>query len=103
MPPELGLVCVTQSTEVRYKTVTRKRLLALPPQGQRALLDDLYRANIAAFETALRYCAREGIFLYRILSSIFPFATRTSDAKRCNRLRRRWRKPASARLPASAS
>ncbi|HEX8404238.1 MAG TPA: UV DNA damage repair endonuclease UvsE [Duganella sp.] len=74
MPPELGLVCITQSTEVRYKTVTRKRLLALALPDQRALLDKLYRDNLAAFETALRYCEREGIFLYRILSSIFPFA-----------------------------
>ena len=74
MPPQLGLVCITQSTEVRYKTVTRKRLLALAPHDQRALLDNLYRANIAAFGAALRYCEREGISLYRILSSIFPFA-----------------------------
>ena len=35
MPPQLGLVCITQSTEVRYKTVTRKRLLALAPHDQR--------------------------------------------------------------------
>jgi UV DNA damage endonuclease len=74
MAPQLGLVCITQSTEVRYKTVTRKRLLALSPPGQRQLLDTLYRDNIAAFDTALRYCEREGIALYRILSSIFPFA-----------------------------
>ena len=63
MPPQLGLVCITQSTEVRYKTVTRKRLLALAPHDQRALLDNLYRANIAAFGAALRYCEREGISL----------------------------------------
>ena len=49
MPPQLGLVCITPSTEARYKTVTRKRLLALAPHDQRALLDNLYRANIAAF------------------------------------------------------
>jgi UV DNA damage repair endonuclease len=27
MPPHLGLVCITASKDVRYRTVTRKRLL----------------------------------------------------------------------------
>lgn len=74
MPPQLGLVCTTQSKEVRYRTVTRKRLLALSPESQRKLLDGIYRDNIETFDTALHYCGREGISLYRILSSIFPFA-----------------------------
>ena len=50
MRPRLGLVCITQSKDVRYRMVTRKRLLELPPDGQKS------------------------ISLYRILSSIFPFA-----------------------------
>ena len=74
MRPQLGLVCITQSKEVRYRTVTRKRLLELPPEGRRKLLDGIYRDNIQAFDSALRYCERESISLYRILSSIFPFA-----------------------------
>ncbi|GAB2881734.1 UV DNA damage repair endonuclease UvsE [Pseudoduganella ginsengisoli] len=74
MTPKLGLVCITQSSEVRYRTVTRKRLLELSPDGQRKLLDELYRDNIQSFAAALRYCEREGIALYRIPSSIFPFA-----------------------------
>ena len=74
MRSQLGLVCITQSTEVRYRTVTRKRLLALSPENQSKLLDEIFRDNIATLDAALRYCEREGIFLYRILSSIFPFA-----------------------------
>lgn len=74
MTPKLGLVCITQSNEVRYRTVTRKRLLELSPDGQRKLLDEIYRDNIQSFDAALRYCEREGIGLYRIPSSIFPFA-----------------------------
>lgn len=74
MTPKLGLVCITQSNEVRYRTVTRKRLLELPLDGQRKLLDEIYRDNIQSFDAALRYCEREGIALYRIPSSIFPFA-----------------------------
>lgn len=74
MPPELGLVCITQSKEVRFRTVTRKRLMALSAAGQRKLLDDIFRDNIQTLGRALDYCQREGIGLYRIVSSIFPFA-----------------------------
>jgi UV DNA damage endonuclease len=74
MPPRLGLVCITLSKEVRYRTVTRKRLLELSPDSQRKVLDEIFRDNIQTFDTALRYCEREGISLYRIPSSIFPFA-----------------------------
>jgi UV DNA damage endonuclease len=74
MPPQLGLVCITLSKEVRYRTVTRKRLLELSDDAQRRVLDDIYRDNIQTFTTAMRYCQREGISLYRIVSSIFPFA-----------------------------
>jgi UV DNA damage endonuclease len=74
MPPKLGLVCITNSREVRYRTVTRKRLLALSPDIQRKVLDEIFRDNIQTFDTALRFCEREGIALYRIASSIFPFA-----------------------------
>jgi len=74
LPPELGLVCITLSKEVRYRTITRTRLLALSPESQRKQLDDIYRDNIQTLEAAFRYCEREGIRLYRIVSSIFPFA-----------------------------
>jgi UV DNA damage endonuclease len=73
MPPHLGLVCITVSKDVRYRTITRTRLLAAAPDAQRKLLDDIYRDNIQTFDNALRFCAREGIRLYRIPSSIFPF------------------------------
>src|ERR1700712_3743138 len=73
MPPHLGLVCITNSKEIRYRTITRKRLLEASPESQRKLLDAIYRDNIQTFDNALRYCAREGIRLYRIPSSIFPF------------------------------
>ncbi|MBB3223034.1 UV DNA damage repair endonuclease UvsE [Pseudoduganella umbonata] len=74
MPPHLGLVCITVSTAVRYRTVTRKRLLEHSPDGQRKLLDELYRSNIQVLDNALRYCETEGIRLYRMPSSLFPFA-----------------------------
>jgi UV DNA damage endonuclease len=71
--PELGLVCITTSKDVRYRTVTRKRLLEQPDAGQRRILDEIYRDNLQTLDGALRYCTREGIRLYRMPSSIFPF------------------------------
>jgi UV DNA damage endonuclease len=73
MFPELGLVCITVSKDVRYRTVTRKRLLEQSDAGQRKLLDEIYRDNIQTLAGALQYCKREGIRLYRLPSSIFPF------------------------------
>ncbi len=74
MPPHLGLVCITASKDVRYRTVTRKRLLEHSDEGQRRILEDIYRDNIQTFDKAMAYCEAEGIGLYRIPSSIFPFA-----------------------------
>jgi UV DNA damage endonuclease len=70
---ELGLVCITVSKDIRYRTVTRKRLLEQSDAGQRKLLDGIYRDNIQTLDGALQYCKREGIRLYRLPSSIFPF------------------------------
>ena len=74
MPPSLGLVCITVSKDVRYRALTRKRLLEHSEDGQRRLLDDIYRDNLQVLDNALRYCEREAIALYRMPSSIFPFA-----------------------------
>ncbi|MGJ9419088.1 UV DNA damage repair endonuclease UvsE [Massilia sp. CMS3.1] len=75
--PHLGLVCITASKEVRYRTVTRTRLHAQSPEAQSKILDDIYRDNIQTFDAAMRYCGQNGISLYRLPSSIFPFADTT--------------------------
>src|SRR5688500_9290778 len=74
MTPRLGLVCITQSDEVRYKTVTRKRLLQLEGPEQKRLLRDLYAANLARLNGALDFCTARGLSLYRMTSGLFPFA-----------------------------
>jgi UV DNA damage endonuclease len=74
MRPQLGLVCITTSKDVRYRALTRKRLLEHAEDGQHRLLEDIYRDNLQIFDEAVRYCEREGIALYRLPSSIFPFA-----------------------------
>jgi UV DNA damage endonuclease len=73
MSPELGLICITNSKDIRYRTVTRKRVLEQSEAGQRKLLEDIYRDNIQTLDGALAWCQREGIRLYRLPSSIFPF------------------------------
>jgi len=72
--PNLGLVCITASKDIRYRTVTRKRLLEQSPEGQSKILEDIFRDNLQTFDAAMRYCAGAGLRLYRIPSSIFPFA-----------------------------
>jgi UV DNA damage endonuclease len=72
--PNLGLVCITASKDIRYRTVTRTRLHAQSPEAQRKILEDIFRDNLQTFDAAMRYCAGAGIRLYRIPSSIFPFA-----------------------------
>jgi UV DNA damage endonuclease len=86
MSPQLGLVCITASKEIRYRTITRKRLLEHPVESQRELLDEIYRNNICTFNAAIRFCEQEGISLYRLPSSIFPFADEDIGGERLNML-----------------
>ena len=72
--PRLGLVCITHSDEVRYRTVTRKRLLQFPEAEQRRMLRDIYAANLARLNGALDFCTARGLGLYRMTSNLFPFA-----------------------------
>ncbi|WAL60712.1 UV DNA damage repair endonuclease UvsE [Thermocoleostomius sinensis A174] len=73
-PPKLGLVCITASKAVRFRTVTRKRLLQFSLAEQEQLLRNLYRDNLDRLRLAINFCASEGIQLYRLSSALFPFA-----------------------------
>ncbi len=72
--PNLGLVCITQSDEVRYRTVTRTRLLQFPPAEQRRMLHTIYSENLVRLNRALDFCAQHELKLYRLTSGLFPFA-----------------------------
>jgi UV DNA damage endonuclease len=78
--PQLGLVCITHSDEVRYKTVTRKRLLQFDEGERKRTLRTLYAANLARLNTALDFCAARGWRLYRMTSGLFPFADDAAGA-----------------------
>lgn len=73
-PPHLGLVCVTLSDEIRFRTITRTRYLKLSPAEQRQTLQNLYEDNLNRLRMALIYCEQHGIQLYRLSSSLFPMS-----------------------------
>ncbi|NEQ26310.1 MAG: UV damage endonuclease UvsE, partial [Microcoleus sp. SIO2G3] len=84
--PELGLVCITASKEVRYRTVTRKRLLSFPELEQEELLRNLYKDNLERLNLAIDFCLNNKLKLYRISSNLFPFADTEMGEKVLNEL-----------------
>ncbi len=70
----LGLVCITNSEKVRYKTVTRKTLLSLDAAAQAEKLRTLYQENINRVNSAIDFCKANDINLYRLTSGLFPFS-----------------------------
>ena len=74
MTPNLGLVCITASKAVRYRTVTRKRLLQFSENEQQEILRNLYNENLQRLNQAIDFCLDNQIKLYRVTSNLFPFA-----------------------------
>jgi UV DNA damage endonuclease len=70
----LGLVCITASDKVRFRSLTRKRLLQQTTSEQERLLRELYTENILRLQQAIAFCDSEDIRLYRLTSALFPFA-----------------------------
>jgi UV DNA damage endonuclease len=70
----LGLVCISASKTVRFKTITRKRLLQFETAEQERILRDLYAENLRRLGVAIDFCAANRIGLYRLGSGLFPFA-----------------------------
>lgn len=72
--PNLGLVCITIGDRVRFRTITRKRLLQFAEAEQQAILRELYQDNLGRLQNALAFCLLHNIRLYRFPTGIFPFA-----------------------------
>ena len=77
----LGLVCITHSEEVRYKTTTRKVLLSLEPAAQLEKLRGIYTENVARLKKAVEFCLANEINLYRMTSNMFPFSDEEMGAQ----------------------
>ncbi len=72
--PYLGLVCITSSKEVRFRTITRTRYLQLKEEQRASTLKELYRDNLQRLNTALTFCQKYDIKLYRMSSGLFPMS-----------------------------
>ena len=71
----------TASDEIRYRSVTRKRLLTLTEGEQRPVLHELYEQNVNVLRHAILFCYQRSIRLYRISASLFPLPTHRSELK----------------------
>jgi UV DNA damage endonuclease len=72
--PNLGLVCITASQQVRFKTITRTRYLKLSLQERESTLRLLYQNNLQKLDDALSFCQANQIRLYRMPSGLFPMS-----------------------------
>ncbi len=72
--PALGLVCITLSDQVRYRTITRTRLHQFTEPEQQRILHELYTYNLDRFHAAIDFCTSQAITLYRFTANLFPFA-----------------------------
>jgi len=72
--PHLGLVCITFSKEVRFRTMTRTRYLKLSDPERESALKELYVDNLNRLDLALSFCQQHCIQLYRLPSGLFPLS-----------------------------
>jgi UV DNA damage endonuclease len=72
--PNLGLVCITSSREVRYRTMTRTRYLQLTEEQRQVALTEIYQDNLQRLVNALSFCHQHSIKLYRMPSGLFPLS-----------------------------
>jgi UV DNA damage endonuclease len=71
--PHFGLVCITYTDQIRYRALTRKRLLQFAEAEQQELLRELYADNLKRLAGAIDYCIAHAIRLYRFSAKLFPF------------------------------
>lgn len=72
--PHLGLVCITFSKEVRFRTMTRTRYLKLSEPERESALKELYADNLKRLNGAISFCQQHSIQLYRLSSGLFPLS-----------------------------
>ncbi|BAZ47458.1 UV-endonuclease UvdE [Nostoc sp. NIES-4103] len=72
--PHLGLVCITFSKQVRFRTMTRTRYLQLSHVERESGLREIYQHNLQRLHDALSFCEANKIRLYRITCALFPLS-----------------------------
>jgi len=81
----LGLVCLTsdelpKDDRISFRTLTRKSLLSMSYDDRVRKIDEIYRYNIEMLDKAIMYCVNNSIGMYRVSSSMFPFADWKEDS-----------------------
>jgi UV DNA damage endonuclease len=71
----LGLCCKFAAEPIKFPVTTALYALKLKAGERREKLAELCRANAAALEQALNYCASHGIGSFRVNSQILPLKT----------------------------
>ncbi|MGL4610774.1 MAG: UV damage endonuclease UvsE [Trueperaceae bacterium] len=72
--PIFGLVCITHSDTIRYRTITRTHYLKFDEAQRRERLAELYSYNLQKLFEALEFCAVQKIYLYRTTANLFPMS-----------------------------
>ncbi len=75
MSLRLGLCCIFIQEPIRFRSLTAKALLALPPAARRARIDAVCRHNAESLVAAIQAVIRLGIEAFRILSPLLPRIT----------------------------
>jgi UV DNA damage endonuclease len=65
---------MTHSEQCRFRTITRSRYLSLGEAERERALEGVYWDNLNRLHGAISFCARAGIKLYRMPSSLFPMS-----------------------------
>ena len=70
-----GLCCKFAAEDIKFPVTTALYAGRLQPAARRARLAELCRANAAALEKAIEFCAANGIGSFRVNSQILPLKT----------------------------
>ena len=71
----LGLCCTFQDEAIRFRTTMVRLVQGRAEADRGAYLADIALHNVRTLESAVAYCARNGIGAFRVLSQLFPLAT----------------------------
>lgn len=71
----LGLCCIFRDQPIKFRQTTVKANSALQREAALARLSELCLTNAAALQSALQFCADNGIGCFRINSQILPLKT----------------------------
>lgn len=70
-----GLCCQFAEFDCKFRTTTAAHLLSLTAKERRQKLSEICLGNARSLQSALSFCAEQGIGCFRILSTVLPLKT----------------------------